>query len=116
MKPIWKSFKGKTLSRAAVELAKDWRSDRALRRLEALLAVADSQVSLIISGDRRCYRTREWVDRNWIRGPYAQSGATALLENTDLDAHSIAKKALNIAADICIYTNHEIAIETLDIP
>ncbi|HAO54878.1 MAG: ATP-dependent protease subunit HslV [Pseudomonadales bacterium] len=108
-------FQG-NLTRAAVELAKDWRSDRALRRLEALLAVADSQVSLIISGTGDVIEPENGLIAIGSGGPYAQSAATALLENTDLDAHSIAKKALNIAADICIYTNHEIAIETLDIP
>ena len=99
-----------------MELAKDWRSDRALRRLEALLAVADSQVSLIISGTGDVIEPENGLIAIGSGGPYAQSAATALLENTDLYAHSIAKKALNIAADICIYTNHEIAIETLDIP
>ena len=108
-------FQG-NLTRAAVELAKDWRSDRALRRLEALLAVADSQVSLIISGTGDVIEPENGLIAIGSGGPYAQSAATALIENTDLDAHSIAKKALNIAADICIYTNHEIAIETLDIP
>ena len=108
-------FQG-NLTRAAVELAKDWRADRALRRLEALLAVADSQVSLIISGTGDVIEPENGLIAIGSGGPYAQSAATALLENTDLDAHSIAKKALNIAADICIYTNHEIAIETLDIP
>ena len=108
-------FQG-NLTRAAVELAKDWRSDRALRRLEALLAVAESQVSLIISGPGDVIEPENGLIAIGSGGPYAQSAATALLENTDLDAHSIAKKALNIAADICIYTNHEIAIETLDIP
>ena len=108
-------FQG-NLTRAAVELAKDWRSDRALRRLEALLAVADSQVSLIISGTGDVIEPENGLIAIGSGGPYAQSAATALLENTDLDSHSIAKKALNIAADICIYTNHEIAIETLDIP
>ena len=108
-------FQG-NLTRAAVELAKDWRSDRALRRLEALLAVADSQVSLIISGTGDVIEPENGLIAIGSGGPYAQSAATALLENTDLDAHSIATKALNIAADICIYTNHEIAIETLDIP
>lgn len=108
-------FQG-NLTRAAVELAKDWRSDRALRRLEALLAVADPQVSLIISGTGDVIEPENGLIAIGSGGPYAQSAATALLENTDLDAHSIATKALNIAADICIYTNHEIAIETLDIP
>ena len=108
-------FQG-NLTRAAVELAKDWRSDRALRRLEALLAVADSQVSLIISGTGDVIEPENGLIAIGSGGPYAQSAATALIENTDLAAHSIAKKALNIAADICIYTNHEIAIETLDIP
>ena len=108
-------FQG-NLTRAAVELAKDWRSDRALRRLEALLAVADPQVSLIISGTGDVIEPENGLIAIGSGGPYAQSAATALIENTDLDAHSIATKALNIAADICIYTNHEIAIETLDIP
>ena len=108
-------FQG-NLTRAAVELAKDWRSDRALRRLEALLAVADAKVSLIISGTGDVIEPENGLIAIGSGGPYAQSAATALLENTDLDAQTIAKKALNIAADICIYTNHEIAIETLDIP
>ena len=78
--------------------------------------MADSQVSLIISGTGDVIEPENGLIAIGSGGPYAQSAATALLENTDLDAHSIAKKALNIAADICIYTNHEIAIETLDIP
>jgi ATP-dependent HslUV protease, peptidase subunit HslV len=101
------------LTRAAVELAKDWRSDRSLRRLEALLAVADSKVSLIITGNGDVIEPENSLIAIGSGGPFAQSAARALLENTDLDAHSIVEKSLNIAADICIYTNRNLTIEEL---
>jgi ATP-dependent HslUV protease, peptidase subunit HslV len=101
------------LTRAAAELAKDWRSDRSLRRLEALLAVADSKVSLIITGNGDVIEPENSLIAIGSGGPFAQSAARALLENTDLDAHSIVEKSLNIAADICIYTNRNLTIEEL---
>jgi ATP-dependent HslUV protease, peptidase subunit HslV len=103
------------LVRAAVEMAKDWRTDRTLRRLEALLAVADSQASLIITGNGDVIEPEEGIIAIGSGGPFAQSAARALLGNTKLGAKEIVDKALNIAADICIYTNHSIVIETLDI-
>ena len=103
------------LVRAAVEMAKDWRTDRTLRRLEALLAVADSQASLIITGNGDVIEPEEGIIAIGSGGPFAQSAARALLGNTELGAKEIVDKALNIAADICIYTNHSIVIETLDI-
>jgi ATP-dependent HslUV protease subunit HslV len=101
------------LTRAAVELAKDWRTDRMLRRLEALLAVADSNASLIISGNGDVIEPEKGLIAIGSGGPYAQAAARALLENTELNAREIAEKALNIAADICIYTNHNLTIEEL---
>lgn len=101
------------LVRAAVELAKDWRSDRSLRRLEALLAVADRKVSYIISGNGDVIEPEHGLMAIGSGGPYAQAAARALLENTDLSARAIVEKALNIAADICIYTNAYVAIEEL---
>ncbi len=103
------------LVRAAVEMAKDWRTDRTLRRLEALLAVADSQASLIITGNGDVIEPEQGIIAIGSGGPFAQSAARALLENTELDARSIVDKALNIAGDICIYTNHNIVIEELEI-
>jgi len=102
------------LVRAAVELAKDWRTDRTLRRLEALLAVADREVSLIISGNGDVIEPEQGVIAIGSGGNYALSAARALLSNTELDARSIAEKSLNIAADICIYTNHNLLIEELE--
>jgi len=102
------------LVRAAVELAKDWRTDRTLRRLEALLAVADREVSLIISGNGDVIEPEQGVIAIGSGGNYALSAARALLNNTELDARSIAEKSLNIAADICIYTNHNLLIEELE--
>ena len=102
------------LTRSAVELAKDWRTDRMLRRLEALLAVADATTSLIISGNGDVIEPEKNLIAIGSGGPYAQSAALALLENTELDAQSIVEKALNIAADICVFTNHNQTIETLD--
>lgn len=103
------------LTRAAVELVKDWRTDRILRRLEALLAVADSTTSLIISGNGDVIEP----DGNLIAigsgGGFAQAAARGLLENTDFSAREIVEKSLAIAADICIYTNHNLVIEELSV-
>ena len=97
----------------ARELAKDWRTDRILRRLEALLAVADRTASLIITGQGDVIEPEGGLIAIGSGGPYAQAAARALMENTELDAHAIAERALNIAADICIYTNRSITIEEL---
>ncbi|MEX0605649.1 MAG: ATP-dependent protease subunit HslV [Marinobacter sp.] len=101
------------LTRAAVELAKDWRTDRALRRLEALLAVADKTASLIITGNGDVIEPEQGLIAIGSGGPFAQSAARALLENTELDAQNIVDKSLDIAADICIYTNHNRTLEVL---
>ena len=103
------------LVRAAVEMAKDWRTDRSLRRLEALLAVANEEGSLIISGNGDVIEPEEGLIAIGSGGAFAQSAARALLENTELSAEEIVRKSLNIAGDICIYTNHNILIEELDI-
>ena len=102
------------LTRAAVELAKLWRTERALRRLEALLVVADKDTSLIITGNGDVIEPEDSLMAIGSGGPYAQSAAKALLDSTDLDAKSIVEKSLNIAADICVYTNHHLTIEVLD--
>lgn len=102
------------LVRAAVELAKDWRTDRALRRLEALLAVANAEASLIITGNGDVIQPENDLIAIGSGGAFAQSAARALLENTDLDARSIVEKSLNIAGDICIYTNHNLTVEELE--
>jgi ATP-dependent HslUV protease, peptidase subunit HslV len=102
------------LLRSAVELAKDWRTDRVLRRLEAMLAVADRESSLIITGMGDVIEPELGLIAMGSGGPYAQAAARALLENTGLDAENIVRKALSIAADLCIYTNQQIVIETLD--
>jgi len=102
------------LTRSALELAKDWRTDRMMRRLEALLAVADKDSSLIITGNGDVIEPEHGLMAIGSGGPYAQSAATALMENTELSAREIVEKSLNIAADICIYTNHNLTIETLD--
>lgn len=102
------------LVRAAVELAKDWRTDRMLRRLEALLAVADKDNSLIITGNGDVIEPEDSLIAIGSGGPFAQSAARALLDNTDLSAEDIVRKGLTIAGDICIYTNHNHTIETLD--
>ncbi|MCP0913729.1 MULTISPECIES: ATP-dependent protease subunit HslV [Legionella] len=102
------------LVRAAVELAKDWRTDKILRRLEALLVVANSKSSLIITGNGDVIEPEESLMAIGSGGPFAQAAARALLENTDLSALEIVKKALAIAGDICIYTNHNLTIEELD--
>ena len=101
------------LARAAVELAKDWRTDRMLRRLEALLAVADNSTSLIISGNGDVIEPEDALVAIGSGGPYAQAAARAMLDNTELEANQIVEKALNIAANICIYTNSNIAVEEL---
>jgi len=102
------------LTRSALELAKDWRTDRMMRRLEALLAVADKHSSLIITGNGDVIEPEHGLMAIGSGGPFAQSAATALMENTELSARDIVEKSLNIAADICIYTNHNLTIETLD--
>ena len=102
------------LVRAAVELAKDWRTDRILRRLEALLAVADKTASLVITGQGDVIEPEGGLIAIGSGGPYAQAAARALMENTELDARAITEKALNITADICIYTNRSLTIEELD--
>jgi ATP-dependent HslUV protease subunit HslV len=101
------------LTRAAVEMAKDWRTDRVLRKLEALLAIADSKDSLIISGNGDVIQPEQDLIAIGSGGPFAQSAARALLENTDLSAREIVEKSLGIAGDICIYTNHNHTIEEL---
>lgn len=101
------------LVRAAVELAKDWRTDRMLRRLEALLAVADSKSSLVITGNGDVIEPEHGLIAIGSGGTYAQAAALALLENTELDARSIVEKSLTIAASICIYSNTTFTIETL---
>jgi len=103
------------LVRSAVELAKDWRTDRILRRLEALLAVADDTASLIITGNGDVIEPeQDGLIAIGSGGPFAQSAARALLENTELNAQDVVEKALGIAGDICIYTNGSLTIETLD--
>ena len=102
------------LLRSAVELAKDWRTDRMLRRLEAMLAVADRESSLIITGMGDVIEPELGLIAIGSGGPYAQAAARALLENTQLDAEAVVRKALSIAADLCIYTNQQIVVETLD--
>jgi ATP-dependent HslUV protease, peptidase subunit HslV len=102
------------LLRSAVELAKDWRTDRVLRRLEAMLAVADRESSLIITGMGDVIEPESGLIAIGSGGPYAQAAARALLENTQLDAENIVRKALSIAADLCIYTNQQIVVESLD--
>ena len=102
------------LQRAAVELAKDWRSDRVLRRLEAMLAVADSSSSLVISGNGDVLEPEHGIVAIGSGGAYAQAAARALLEHTELAAVDIVRQALTIAGDICIYTNQHHVIETLE--
>jgi ATP-dependent HslUV protease, peptidase subunit HslV len=102
------------LTRAAVELTKDWRTDRVLRRLEAMLAVADRTTSLVISGNGDVLEPEHGIIAIGSGGPYAQAAAKALLENTDMAPAAVVKKALGIAGDLCIYTNHHHTVETLD--
>jgi ATP-dependent HslUV protease subunit HslV len=102
------------LTRAAVELAKDWRTDRALRRLEALLIVADKETSLIITGNGDVIEPEHNLMAIGSGGPYAQAAATALVQNTKLDAKHIVEKSLTIAGNICVFTNHYFTIEELE--
>ena len=102
------------LTRAAVELAKLWRTERALRRLEALLAVADKKTSLVITGNGDVIEPEDNLIAIGSGGPFAQSAARALLDNTELGARDIVEQGLKIAADICIYTNNNRVIETLE--
>ena len=116
---LFERFEGKlekhggNLTRAAVELAKDWRTDRMLRRLEALLIVADSSVTLIISGNGDVIEPERDLAAIGSGGAYAQAAAQALLEHTELDARTIVEQALKIAAGICIYTNGNLTLEEL---
>jgi ATP-dependent HslUV protease, peptidase subunit HslV len=102
------------LMRSAVELAKDWRTDRILRRLEAMLAVADREHSLIITGMGDVLEPEQGILAIGSGGPFAQSAAKALLDNTQLGPREIVEKSLSIAADLCIYTNHQRTIEVLE--
>ncbi|BBO29233.1 ATP-dependent protease subunit HslV [Alteromonas sp. I4] len=102
------------LTKAAVELAKDWRTDRMLRKLEALLAVADETASLIITGNGDVVQPEQDLIAIGSGGNYAQAAATALLNNTALSAKDIAEQSLTIAADICVFTNHNQTVEVLD--
>ena len=102
------------LIKAAVELAKDWRIDRMLRRLEAILVVADHSASLMITGNGDVIQTDHDLIATGSGGPFAQAAATALFHNTELSAQEIATKALTIAGDICVYTNHSQTVEILD--
>ncbi len=102
------------LLRSAVELAKDWRTDRILRRLEAMLAVADKEVSLVITGNGDVLEPEQGIVAIGSGGAYAQSAARALLDNTDLDPAAIVTKSLEIAGDICIYTNRNFTLEVLE--
>jgi len=116
---LFERFEGKlekhggNLQRAAVEIAKDWRTDRYLRRLEALLIVADKDTTLMISGNGDVMEPENGVMAIGSGGPFAQAAARALFDNTELAARDVVEKALHIAADICIYTNHSLTIETL---
>jgi len=116
---LFERFEGKldkhsgNLLRSAVELAKDWRTDRVLRRLEALLAVADSNSSLLLSGNGDVIEPEHGLIAIGSGGPYAQAAARAMLAHTDLGAADIVREALQIAAQICIYTNDSITVETL---
>lgn len=102
------------LTKAAVELAKDWRTDRMLRKLEALLAVADHSASLIITGNGDVIQPEQDLIAIGSGGPFAQAAATALFANTELSAQEIAEKSLTIAGNICVFTNQNQTIETLD--
>ncbi|MES2184670.1 MAG: ATP-dependent protease subunit HslV [Pseudomonadota bacterium] len=102
------------LARAAIELTKEWRTDRVLRRLEAMLAVADGTVSLIITGNGDVLEPEQGIVSIGSGGPYAHAAAKALLDHTDLSARDIVKKSLEIAGELCIYTNMNHTIETLD--
>ena len=116
---LFERFEGKlsefnnNLLRSAVELAKDWRTDRYLRHLEALLAVCDAERSLIISGNGEVIEPDDGILAIGSGGSYALAAARALMTHSDLDAEGVVREALGIAADICIYSNHNIRIETL---
>jgi ATP-dependent HslUV protease subunit HslV len=115
---LFELFEGKleqygNLARAAIELAKDWRTDRRLRRLEALLIVADKESSLIVSGNGDVIEPEDDLMAIGSGGSFAQAAARALLENSDLDAETVVRKSLEIAASICVYTNNSIVLETL---
>jgi len=115
---LFELFEGKlerfgNLTRAAIELAKDWRTDRRLRRLEALLCVADAEVSLIISGNGDVIEPEDDLMAIGSGGPFAQAAARALLDNTEMSAEAIVTEALTIAAGICVYTNQNIIVEKL---
>ena len=116
---LFERFEGKLekhqghLLRSAVELAKDWRTDKLLRRLEAMLAVADKTTSLIISGNGGVIEPEQGLIAIGSGGPYAQAAARALLENTELDARSVVEKSLAVAAQICVFTNSNVTIEEL---
>ena len=116
---LFERFEGKLekhsghLVRAAVELAKDWRTDRMLRRLEALLCVADQEASLILTGNGDVIEPENDLMAIGSGGSYAQAAATALLQNTELSAREIVEKGLRIAGDICVYTNQHLTLEEL---
>jgi ATP-dependent HslUV protease, peptidase subunit HslV len=116
---LFERFEGKlqthggNLLRAAVEMAKDWRSDRFLRRLEALLIVADKEHALMISGNGDVMEPEHDILAIGSGGPFAHAAALALMANTELSAKEIAEKSLNIAADICVFTNHNLTVESL---
>ncbi|MEY4760733.1 MAG: hypothetical protein RLZZ200_589 [Pseudomonadota bacterium] len=115
---LFERFEGKlekfgNLTRAAIELAKDWRTDRSLRRLEALLLVGDPTALYVISGNGDVIEPEQPLVAIGSGGPFAQAAARALYENTELDARSVVERSLNIAADICIYTNRNLTIEEL---
>jgi ATP-dependent HslUV protease, peptidase subunit HslV len=116
---LFERFEGKLekhqghLTRAAVELAKDWRTDRMLRRLEALLLVADKTTTLMLSGNGDVVEPQDNLMAIGSGAPFAQAAARALLEHTELSAAEIVEKSLHIAADICIYTNHQLTLERL---
>ena len=103
------------LKRSCVELAKDWRTDRYLRRLEAMMIVADKEVSLLLSGTGDVIETDDGILAIGSGGPYALSAAKALIKNTTLSAKEIANESLKIAADVCIYTNHNIIVEEINL-
>lgn len=117
---LFERFEGKlethsgNLTRAAVEMAKDWRTDRMLRRLEALLAVADETASLVISGNGDVIEPEKGLIAIGSGGDFAKAAATALLAHTELDARSVVSNSLSIAADICIYTNNNLTIESIE--
>mgnify|MGYP001145217340 FL=1 len=117
---LFERFEGKLekhsghLTRAAVELAKDWRTDRMLRRLEALLLVADTEASLILTGTGDVVEPEDSLMAIGSGGSYAQAAARAMLDTTELPAREIVERGLGIAADICVFTNHNLVIEELD--